>query len=220
MIGGFLTLSFCWGSAREAANTLYVEVFTAVEMLMFSCSQYNFSPTLVKTWSCKASQNHRPLPPKHSNSWNGDTLKWLLEVSRLMQVYFKILVGWLISRLWSRIFLFLFLITVLVSREVFYNANVCCNTRCMNHLREPSIVFESCINSEHNGKLWAVVTRKEMHLWYCFHSIWSPHLFKFTALIRKSSVNPEEWQVLSSPRMLRAAGSQPSVQFEVVSGLL
>lgn len=144
--------------AGKDVNTFCMEIFAVVETLIFSCSQCNFSPALVMTWSCKASQNHRALPPKCSNSWNDSTLKWLLQVPRVMQVYFRILVGWLICRLWCCIFLFLFLTTVLVCREgfvfsFFYNVNVCCNTRCINHSTEPRIVFESCINSEHNGEL-------------------------------------------------------------------
>ena len=116
-------------------QTLFAWRFLLQLRLIFSCSQCNFSAAPVMTWSRKASQNHRPLPPKCSNSWNGVTLKWLLEVSRVMQVYFRILVGWLTCRSWCRIFLFLFLITVLVCREVFYNVNVCWNTRWINHSR-------------------------------------------------------------------------------------
>lgn len=200
-------LNSCQGRARKNTNTFCMEVFAAVETLILSCSQCNFSSALVMTWSCKASQNHRPLSPERSNSWNGDSLKWLQEVSRVMKVYFRILVGWLISRLWCRIFLFLFLVTVLACREVFYNINVCYNARCINHATEPCIVFESCINSEHKDKLWAAVTRKELYLWYCLHLIWSPPLLKFTALIQKFPVSSEERWFCSSPVVLQSARS-------------
>lgn len=112
--------------------------FAGAKTLKFSCSQYNFCPTLVLKWSCKSSQKHRPLPLKCSNSWN--ILKWFMEVFRVMQVYFRTLVSWLISELWCCIFLFLFLIPVQVCGEVFHNVNVYCNTSCMNHSAEPILL--------------------------------------------------------------------------------
>lgn len=101
--------------------------------------------------SCKASQKHRPLPLKCGSFWNGDTLKWFLEVFRVMQVYFRTLVSWLISELWYCIFLFLFLITVLVCREVFHNVNVYCNTSCMKHSAEPVLLLKAVSSL---GKMW------------------------------------------------------------------
>lgn len=72
-------LSFYCSGVRKDANTFCMKLFAAIETLKFSCSQYNFCPALVMTWSCKASQKHRPLPLKCSNSWNGDILKWFLK---------------------------------------------------------------------------------------------------------------------------------------------
>lgn len=92
MIGVYFNAELLPSRARKNTYAFCMEVFAAVETLILSCSQCSFS-ALVMTWSCKASQNHRPLSPKHSNSWNGDSLKRLQEVSRVMEVYFRILVG-------------------------------------------------------------------------------------------------------------------------------